>query len=70
MWMSSLSLEDDTTPYYQQKEYECQALEKRISLGLSATDGNSSVDINNVKKRAPKTCNTKLETKVDTIKKT
>jgi len=31
MWMSSLSLEDEATPYYQQKENECQNIEKRLS---------------------------------------
>lgn len=33
MWMSSLSLEDNSTPYYQQKEYECSAIEKALSHG-------------------------------------
>ena len=30
MWMSSLSLEEVAIPYYQQKENECQMIEKRL----------------------------------------
>ena len=29
MWMSSLSLDDKSIPYYQQKEDECKEIEKK-----------------------------------------
>ena len=31
MWLSCLSLEDKAVPFYQQKELECQFLEKQIN---------------------------------------
>ena len=38
MWMSSLSLEDNSIPYYQQKENECKELERLTSNGALPTD--------------------------------
>ena len=32
MWMSSLSLDDKSVPYYQQKEDECKEIEKNLQI--------------------------------------
>lgn len=47
MWMSSLSLDDDATPYYMQKELECQGIEALQNPGCSQANGDP-------KKRGPK----------------
>jgi hypothetical protein len=39
MWLSSLSLEDSAMPYYQQKELECQALERAAPTRFSDDPG-------------------------------
>jgi hypothetical protein len=33
MWMSGLSLNDDSTPFYRQRQKECEWIERQISGG-------------------------------------
>jgi hypothetical protein len=40
MWMSSLSLDDKSVPFYQQKEDECKEI-KKMSSAKSAGDKSS-----------------------------
>jgi hypothetical protein len=53
MWMSSLSLEDNAVSFYEQKELECEMLEKQTG---QAYDGGTLL-----KKRGPKISSYGLE---------
>lgn len=43
MWFSSLSIKDESVPYYQQKELECEDIEMRQS---EAQNGNNESNEN------------------------
>lgn len=53
MWMSSLSLDDQATPFYQQKELECHALEKAVTATTSQP-ADESKSVLGGRKRGPR----------------
>ena len=59
MWLSSLSLEDDSIPYYKQKDLECAEIDKLMNNNNDLTENGGAS-----RKRGPKTTVLNLEKKI------